>query len=209
MKLYDMTLAPNPRRVRIFLAEKGIDVDTVQVDIFSGENMQPDFLAINPRGVLPTLQLDNGTVISETSAICRYFEEIKPEPALCGIDPVSKAKVESWISQVSNDAFGAIGDVFRNRHPGFVNRGLPGSSSTPQVPELVSRGEARMEAFLARMEAALAESEYIAGDSFTAADIAAMCALDFAEYAEIEVPSSLDNIAAWRTRVSNRPSAQA
>jgi glutathione S-transferase len=209
MKLFDMTEAPNPRRVRVFLAEKGIEIDKVQIDIMGGANLQTDYLAINPRGVLPTLQLDDGTIIDETSAICRYFEETNPQPILYGDTAKEKAVVESWIRQIENDAFIQAADVFRNKNPAFENRSVPGTSDTPQLPELADRGEARLQAFYARLDQELEGTEFVAGDTFSVADITAMCALDFAEYAGVAVPASLTNLSEWRGRISSRPSAKA
>ncbi|MDC0660558.1 glutathione S-transferase family protein [Leisingera sp. SS27] len=209
MKLFDMTGAPNPRRVRVFLAEKGIDVEKVQIDIMGGENLQSNYLAINPRGVLPTVQLDDGSIIDETSAICRYFEETNPEPALYGQDAVSKAQIESWIRQIEGDAFAPTADVLRNSNPAFENRSIPGTDNTPQVPALADRGTDRVKAFYARLDNHLAGSDYVVGENYSAADITAMCAIDFAEYVGIAVPKALGNITKWRNRVSSRPSAQA
>ncbi|TDF38524.1 glutathione S-transferase family protein [Alteromonadaceae bacterium M269] len=209
MKLYDMTDAPSPRRVRVFLAEKGIDIEKVQVDIMNGENLKPEFLAINPRGVMPTLALDDGSIIDETSAICRYFEETQPQPALYGTGAKEKAAVESWIRQVEGDAFTQAADVLRNSHPIFENRSLPGTNDTPQIGELAKRGTDRLNAFYARLDQQLADNKFIVGDNYTAADITAMCALDFAEFVGVTVPDNLEHIAKWRTKVSSRPSAQA
>jgi glutathione S-transferase len=209
MKLYDMTGAPNPRRVRVFLAEKGIEIEKVEIDIMGGENLSPEFLAINPRGMMPTLQLDDGSIVDETSAICRYFEETQPHPVLYGTSPKERAIVESWVRQVEGDAFAHAADVLRNSHPIFENRSLPGTKDTPQINELAARGTARLNAFYNRLDAQLSASEYVAGDSFTAADITAMCAIDFAEYVGVAVPETLTNLAKWRAKVSSRPSAQA
>ncbi|GJM04851.1 MAG: glutathione S-transferase [marine bacterium B5-7] len=209
MKLFDMTGAPNPRRVRVFLAEKGIEIEKVQIDIMGGENLEPEFLSINPRGVLPTLLLDDGSTVDEVSAICRYFEEVQPEPVLYGSTPKERAVVESWIRQIELDALLQAADVLRNESPAFVNRSLPGTSDTPQIPELVLRGKARIAAFNKRLDERLANSDYIASDTFSVADITAMCAIDFAEYVGVEIPATLTNLSEWRSRVSARPSAQA
>ena len=209
MKLFDMTDAPNPRRVRVFLAEKGIDIEKIQVDIMGGENLKSDYLAVNPRGVLPTLQLDDDTIIDEASAICRYFEETNAQPPLYGTDAKSKAQIESWVRQIESDVFTPAADVLRNTHPVFENRSIPGTDDTPQVAALAERGADRAQAFYARLDKHLAVSQHIAGDRYTAADITAMCAIDFAEFVGIAVPAELDNLAKWRSRVSSRPSALA
>ena len=209
MKLFDMTGAPNPRRVRVFLAEKGIDIEKVQIDIMGGENLQPGYLAVNPRGVLPTLQLDDGSIIDEASAICRYFEAINPEPALYGDSAKSQALVESWIRQIESDAFTPAADVLRNSNPAFENRSIPGTSDTPQISALAERGNERVQEFYARLDKHLSGSDFIVEGRFSAADITAMCAIDFAEFVGIAVPAEHGDLIKWRGRVSSRPSAQA
>ena len=211
MKLYDSKLAPNPRRARIFMAEKGIECDTVQVDIIQGENLSDDFLAINPRGVLPTLVLDDGTVLDESVAICRYLEEIQPQPPLMGTDPVSKAHIEARQRHMEFDGLMGAAEAFRNSFPGFANRGLPGNAgAVDAVPELVERGTNTVQRFYERLDEALAESEFVAGDAFTIADITALCTVDFAAgAARVSIPDDCENLKRWHAAVSARPSAAA
>ena len=211
MKLYDSKLAPNPRRARIFMAEKGINCDTVQVDIIQGENLSDDFLAINPRGVLPTLVLDDGTVLDESVAICRYFEEIQPQPPLMGTDPVSKAHIEARQRHMEFDGLMGAAEAFRNSFPGFANRGLPGSAGTVDaVPALVERGSNTVRRFYQRLNEDLGESEFVAGDIFSIADITALCVIDFAAgAARLPIPDDCENLKRWHAAVSARPSAAA
>ena len=211
MKLYDSKLAPNPRRARMFMAEKGISCDTAQVDIIQGENLSDDFLAINPRGVLPTLVLDDGTVLDESVAICRYFEEIQPQPPLMGTDPVSKARIEARQRHMEFDGLMGAAEAFRNAFPGFANRGLPGSAgAVDAVPELVERGRNTVQRFYERLDEALAQSEFVAGDAFTIADITALCTIDFAAgAARVPIPDDCENLKRWHAAVSARPSAAA
>ena len=211
MKLYDSKLAPNPRRVRMFMAEKGIECETAQVDIIQGENLSDDFLAINPRGVLPTLVLDNGTVLDESVAICRYLEEIQPQPPLMGTDPVSKAHIEARQRHMEFDGLMGAAEAFRNSFPGFANRGLPGNAgAVDAVPELVERGKNTVQRFYERLDQALAESEFVAGDAFTIADITALCTVDFAAgAARVPIPDDCENLKRWHAAVSARPSAAA
>lgn len=210
MKLYDMTHAPNPRRVRIFLAEKGVEIEKVEVDVMGGENLQSAFLAINPRGVVPALQIEDGTVIDESSAICRYFEETHPEPSLFGHDAKSKAMIESWIRKIETDAYYPATDVLRNGNPAFENRSVPGTNNTAQVPALIERGRTRVKVFYRQLDKHLRGSKFIAGEEFSAADITALCTVDFAEqYIEFTIPAELNSLAEWHSRVSVRPSAQA
>lgn len=211
MKLYDSKLAPNPRRVRMFMAEKGIECETAQVDIIQGENLSDDFLAINPRGVLPTLVLDDGTVLDESVAICRYLEEIQPQPPLMGTDPVSKAHIEARQRHMEFDGLMGAAEAFRNSFPGFANRGLPGNAgAVDAVPELVERGKNTVQRFYERLDQALAQSEFVAGDAFTIADITALCTVDFAAgAARVPIPDDCENLKRWHAAVSARTSAAA
>ena len=211
MKLYDSKLAPNPRRVRIFMAEKGMDCDSVQVDIIKGENLSDDFLAINPRGVLPTLVLDDGTVIDESVAICRYLEEVQPQPPLMGTDPVSKARIEARQRHMEFDGLTGAAEAFRNAFPGFANRGLPGNAgAVDAVPALVERGSNTVQRFYQRLNEDLGQSEFVAGDAFSIADITALCVIDFAAgAARLPIPDDCQNLKRWHAAVSARPSAAA
>jgi glutathione S-transferase len=208
MKLYDCKIAPNPRRLRIFLAEKGIAVETVEVDVLSGENLKPDYLRINPRGMLPTLELDNGTRIDEVAAICRYFEELQPQPPLLGSDPRSKALVVARQRHMEFDGMIAVSEVFRNSAPAFAQRSLPGFNG-PAIPQLVDRGLQTVGRFFGLLEAYLGESEFVAGERFSLADITALCTVDFAGWAKLKVPEAHTNTRRWYQSVSNRPSAKA
>ena len=211
MKLYDSKMAPNPRRVRIFMAEKGVSCDTVQVDIIKAENLSDDFLAVNPRGVVPTLVLDDGTVLDESVAICRYFEEIQPQPPLMGTDPVSKAQVEGRQRHMEFDGLLGAAEAFRNAFPGFARRGLPGNAgAVDAVPALVERGRNTVHRFYQRLNEALGTSEFVAGDAFSIADITALCAIDFAAgAARVPIPEDCENLKRWHAAASARPSAAA
>lgn len=210
MKLFDMGLAPNPRRVRIFLAEKGIDVPREEIDIPSGANLSPGFVAINPRGVVPTLVLDDGRVIDESIAICRYFEALQPSPPLFGTTPFEQASIESWQRQCEFDGLLAVAGVFRNRSPHFAARGMPGTApSLPQSPELAARGEILTAHFFDRLEARLAASPFVGGDAYSVADITAMVVVDFAKWVRLRVPATHTATLAWYATVSARPSATA
>lgn len=209
MKLFDMRVAPNPRRVRVFLAEKGIEIPRVEINIRAGDNLKPEFLAINPRGVLPTLQLEDGTVIDESSAICRYFEELRPDPPLLGRTALDKAMVECWTRRVEFDAGQPVTDAFRNSYPPYAERAIPGRAGTRAIPELVERGKARLVQFYPAIDRRLAESEYVAGPAFSFADITLLCIADFAAAVQLPQPEDCENFARWHARVSARPSANA
>ena len=211
MKLYDSTLAPNPRRVRIFMAEKGVDYENIQVDIIKGDNLNESFLSINPRGLLPTLVLDDGTVIDETVAICRYIEEMHPEPALLGTDAISKANIEARQRHMEFDGLLAAADAFRNSFPGFSSRGLAGNAgSVDAIPALAERGKNAMLRFYESLNAALDDSAFVAGETFSIADITALCTIDFAAgAARVPIPDQCSNVQRWHADVSSRPSAEA
>ena len=211
MKLYDSTLAPNPRRVRMFMAEKGVDYENIQVDIIKGDNLNESFLSINPRGLLPTLVLDDGTVIDETVAICRYIEEMHPEPALLGTDAISKANIEARQRHMEFDGLLAAADAFRNSFPGFSSRGLAGNAgSVDAIPALAERGKNAMLRFYESLNAALDDSAFVAGETFSSADITALCTIDFASgAARVPIPDQCSNVQRWHADVSSRPSAEA
>lgn len=209
MLLYDNAHAPSPRRVRIFLKEKKIEVRTVPVDILEGGNLQPDFLEVNPRGLLPVLRLDDGSTIDETVAICRYFEELHPEPPLMGSTPLEKAVIESWQRRMEFDGMAGVADVFRNSIPPMANRGVPGRSGDPQISELIDRGKATVAGFYRMLDNRLAGSRYLAGDRFTIADITALCTVDFAAFAGMPIPERHASTLRWHQAVSSRPSARA
>jgi len=202
MKLYDSATAPNPRRVRIFLAEKGIQVPIVAVDIAKAENRQPPFLAKNPLGGLPVLELDNGSFIAESVAICRYFEETQPRPPLLGVDANDKAWVEMWQRRMELELFRHVTGCFQNTHKFFAGR-------IPQVPEYgeVCRNAARTR--LAWLDGELASRPFVAGERYTIADITALCAVDFGRVSDIRIQPEQKNLARWYELVSTRPSAKA
>lgn len=209
MKLYDCQMAPNPRRVRVFLAEKGVDIPKTEVSIIEGENLKPEYLAVNPRGLLPTLELDDGNRIDETVAICRYIEETQPEPNLMGRNALEKAQIESWQRHMEFDGLNPTGEMFRNSFDPFKNRGLPGLENVQAIPELAARGKAGVERFYERLEQRLSQSTYIAGERYTIADITALCVVDFASFAKMGIPEANTNTKRWHADVSSRPSAKA
>ncbi|MFQ5658920.1 MAG: glutathione S-transferase family protein [Gammaproteobacteria bacterium] len=210
MKLYDTIGAPNPRRVRIFLAEKQIDIPMIEINVVQGENLTGDFLKINPRGMVPVLELDDGTLIDESVAICRYIEEIHPQPNLMGTDPVSKATIESWQRHMEFDGLLAASDAFRNSFPGFASRAVPGVvEEFRAIPELARRGQRRMKLFFNSLNARLKDNPYVAGEVFSIADITAICAIDFAGARKVALPENHEYLRRWYERISDRPSISA
>jgi glutathione S-transferase len=203
MRIIETKRAPNPRRVAIFLAEKGIDVPREERDLMSGELRQDDFSALNPWQRVPVLVLDDGTAISESVAICRYFEEIHPEPPLFGMGAVGKAEVEMWNRRVELGLFNAVASVFRHLHPKMAHL---------EVPQVTPWGEAnkeKVESELTRLDRRLAESDFVAGTSFSIADITALVAIDFMKPAKLAAPEGHAHIMRWYREVSARPSASA
>ncbi|MGQ0530301.1 MAG: glutathione S-transferase family protein [Panacagrimonas sp.] len=202
-------MAPSPRRVRIFLAEKGVTLETVQVDLMNGENLKPDFLRISPRGTVPVLLLDDGTCIDETVPICRYIEELYPDPPLMGTDARSRALIATRVRHIEWDGFLPGAEAFRNASPAFADRGIPGVTGVPAIPELAKRGRAGLSRFFGRLEAMLTDSDFIAGDQFSIADITGLCVVDFARWVKLGVPESHTHTRRWYEQVSSRPSAKA
>lgn len=211
MKLYDMVNAPNPRRVRIFLAEKGIEIERQEVDIRAGENLQPEYLAVNPRGVLPALRLADGRVLDESIAICRFFEALHPEPNLFGRDAFEQAEIEQWQRRTEFDGMFSIGMAFRNSLPAFANHSTAGAMApeTTQIPALVERGLMLSRLWLDALEKRLEGREWIASDRFTIADITAFVALDFAKWIKLRADEAHPNVQAYHARIRARPSATA
>lgn len=203
MKLFDGGKAPNPRRVRIFLAEKGIAVPLVPIDMNAMEHREEAVASRNPLRRLPVLELDDGTIITESIAICRYFEELHPEPALFGRGPLGKAIVEMWQRRMELNLMMAVGQAFRHIHPAMKEW------EKPQLPEWGEANKPKALEFLHLLDGELAGREFVAGDDYSVADITGMIAVDFMKPARIQVPDELGNVMRWYRAVAARPSAAA
>jgi len=203
VKLIDQAQAPNPRRVRIFLAEKGITVPTEQVNLIKLEHRSPELTALNPLQQVPILILDDGTAISESVAICRYFEEQQPEPPLFGRTPMERVLVEMWQRRMELALFFSVAQCFRHSHPAMAEL------EKPQIKEWAEVNRSRVLTLLSWLDEELAGRRYIAGDEYTIADITALVAIDFMKRARIDRPTDLKNLARWYEEVSSRPSAKA
>jgi glutathione S-transferase len=203
MKILETRTAPNPRRVRIFLAEKGIEVPSEEMDLMKGALKTPDFTEKNWFQRVPVLLLDDGTAISETVAICRYFEEMRPEPPLFGTGALGRAKVEMWNRRMELGLFFSVAQAFRHLHPAMAHL---------EVPQVSAWGEAnkpRALDILGFMDRELAGRQYIAGDALSIADITALVAVDFMKPARIQRPTELKSLDRWYGEMSSRPSAKA
>ncbi len=209
MKLYDFSLAPNSRRVRVFLAEKGIDTPFASVNTRENEHFSAWFREKNSACTVPVLELDDGTCISESVAICRYFEEIQPEPTLFGTGATERALVEMWNRRAELEGQQAVAEIIRNSAPMFEDRALAGVRGVPQIPALIERGKASLYRFFETIDQRLGETRYLAAESFSIADITAFVAIGFAERAEIGVPNSCANANRWFADVGAQPSAEA
>jgi glutathione S-transferase len=202
MKLYDTKSAPNPRRVRVFAAEKHLEIPTVEVDLNARENHTPAYRDKNPMGGVPMLELDDGTCISESVAICRYLEGIRPDPPLMGTDAKDRAVVEMWQRRMELEIFQPIANVFVHTHEWFKGR-------RPQIPEY---GEACRTHALTRMkwlDEVLATRPYVAGERYTIADITALVGIDWGRVTKTRIPTECTSLLRWHELVSNRPSAKA
>ncbi len=203
MKLYNSNVAPNPRRVRIFLAEKGVSIPHVEVDLAKLDHKAEAFSSLNPFQTIPLLELDDGTVLSESIAICRYVEELHPEPNLFGRTPLERATVEMWQRRAEWHLLLPIAQVFRHSHPHMA------AMEQPQVADWAEANRPRVLRNLRTFDEALAHRDYLAGDRFTVADITGLVALDFMRPARLTIPPDLTNLTGWRQRLAARPSASA
>src|SRR5260370_2655512 len=203
MKLYDGGRAPNPRRTRIFLAEKGITLPTEQVDLGAMAQMSPAYAAINPIMRVPALVLDDGTVITESIAICRYFEALYPDPSLFGRGALEIARVEMWNRRMELHFLFPVSHVFRNSHPAMKEM------EVPQVPAWAEANKPRIQELLALLDRELADRPFVTGDTFTVADITGLISVDFMKPAKLAVPDELKHIKRWHATMAARPSASA
>jgi glutathione S-transferase len=203
MKLYDGGKVPNARRVRIYLAEKGLIVPLVPIDLGKLEHKSAEYTAINPLQRVPALVLDDGEVISESIAICRYFEELHPNPPLFGLGALGKARVEMWSRRVELELYLAVQAAFRHLHPAMA--GL----EQPQIPAWGEANKPRALAMMRFLDAELANRPFLAGDEISVADISAFVTLEFLKPARLEIPAELGHLVAWLGRFRERPSASA
>ncbi len=206
MRLYTCTGAPSPRRVTLFLAQKGITrVEGIEVDLKAGLHRTEDFAMLNPQCTVPVLELDNGDTIWEVTAIRRYLEDLNPDPRLLGKDPKERANIEMWVRWVENQGLSAVAEAFRNSAKGMKDHALPGRRPIPQIPELAERGKTRYPWFLEDLESRLKKSQFVAGKEFSAADIDTLVTIEFGARAlRTEIPEEQEGIRRWYQEVLER-----
>jgi glutathione S-transferase len=207
MIFYDCTTAPSPRRARMFIAEKGLDIETRQVNLGKGEQLSPEFLAVNPLATVPVLVTDSGVTLTENVAIATYLETVNPQPALMGSTAEERGLVMMWNSIVDQQFAMPVADVLRNSHPKMAGRALPGPDNFEQIPELAARGKSRVEVFYGRLEQQLQGRQYLAIDPFSLADISAFVITEFATQVGMPIPPGNSASLDWHARVTDRPSA--
>jgi glutathione S-transferase len=207
--LYDCATAPSPRRARILLAEKGITVEKVQIDLARQEQLGEAYRALNPQCTVPALKLPDGTVLPDNPAIWAWAEAVQPEPPLLGRTPVDKALVASWNARLEFDGLMAVAEAFRNTSPAMKDRALTGTAPVPQIPALAERGLARFTRFADTLEAHMAGRSFVACDHFTLADITAVVLLDFARIVKFKLGDAHPHLSGWRAAMAERPSTHA
>ncbi len=210
MKLYDCTPAPSPKRVRMFIHEKSLEVEKIQIDLMSGQQRTDDFKKINPWSTVPVLELEDGTTISEISACCRYIEEMHPNPPLLGKNPKEKAVIEMWNQHMEMDGFMAAVDVFRNSAKGFASRAKAGPNNYEQIPALADRASQQLTDFFDLLNQRLGDNKFIVGDDFSVADITAFVTIEFAKWSKITPSNEVhNNLKRWFDEINERPSSKA
>jgi glutathione S-transferase len=210
MKLYQSNGSPNSRRIRILLAEKQLALPVVAVDLGSKEQHSDAYRAINPRRVVPTLVLDDGTSIGEVPAISHYIEDIHPEPPLLGRSAKERALVLMWERRIEQEGFASVMEALRNQLPGLKDRAIAGPHDYAQIPALVARGIQRVRNLFVDIDAVLASSTFVAGAEFSVADITLLATVDFAAKAlDVQIDPGLSALRGWYERVTARPSATA
>jgi glutathione S-transferase len=211
LTLYESKASPNSRRVRIFLAEKGIDIPTNAVDLGAKEQFSDAYAAINPRKQVPTLVLRDGTAIGEVPAIWRYVEDAYPgKAALLGTTPPARALITMWERRAELDGFAAVMEGVRNAVAGLKGRALSGPHAYEQIPELVERSKLRVANFFVDFNERLKTAPFVAGNEYSAADITTLVTIDFAMGGmKMGIPAGFDALQTWYDKISDRPSSKA
>ncbi len=208
MRFYDCKTAPSPRRVRIFIAEKNIDIPVIQVDLKSGEHLSEQFQSINPSCTVPVLELDDGTHLTTTAGIWRYLETIHPEPSLMGQTARQQGLIMDLQWRIEVEGFMAMAECLRNSSPRMINRALTGPHNYEQIPELANRGKLRVERFFENIDAVIGNNSYVIDNQLSVADIDLLVLIDFAAWKNITLPDSATNARRWHQEMATRNSAQ-
>ncbi len=208
MKFYDCHTAPSPRRVRIFIAEKGLEIETVEIDMRKGEQLSDEFRAINPNCTVPALVLDDGTRLLTTAGIRNYLEDLHPTPPLMGATAKEKGVIADLQWQIEFGGSLAMAEALRNSVPGMKGRALPGPVNYEQIPELAERGKMRAQRFLDNVDHMIGDKPFVAGDNYSIADIDLLIMIDFAGWLKMGLPEGAANAWRWYEAVSSRPSAK-
>jgi glutathione S-transferase len=208
MKFYDCGTAPSPRRARIYIAEKGLDIETIEVDLRNGEQMSPAFRAINSNCTVPVLVLDDGSTLTSTAGIRNYLEAAHPEPSLTGISAAEKGRVADIQWRVEMEGMLAMSEALRNSAPRMKERALTGAVDYEQIPALAERGKVRVQHFLDGVDALIGDKPFAAGDNYSVADIDLLVVIDFASWIKLGLPEGASNARRWHEAVSARPSAK-
>ncbi|MDT8409231.1 MAG: glutathione S-transferase family protein [Wenzhouxiangellaceae bacterium] len=209
MHFYTCTGAPSPRRVTLYLAEKGIELETVEVDLKTGQHLSDEFQAKSPECTVPVLELDDGSCLWNSIAIRQYLESLHPEPPLLGRDALERARVTQYLMWIEHNGMISAAEAFRNAARGMADHALPGRRPVPQIEELVERGTRRFKHYLEDLDGFLAERQYLVGDAFTVADIDAMIMVDFGCRVTKAGLDRLDHLSTWYERIRSRPKIRA
>ena len=208
MKFFDCKTAPSPRRVRIFIAEKSIAVETILVDLRSKEQLGVEFKTINPHCTVPVLELDDGARLTTTAGIWRYLEATYPDPPLMGETPQQRGVIADLQWHIEMNGFMAMAEFLRNSAPAIKGRALTGPHDYDQIPELADRGKLRVQRFLEEIDQVIGDKPYVAGDRFSVADIDLLVLIDFSAWRKLSLPAGATNARRWYEAVRARPSAQ-
>lgn len=209
IKLYDCTTAPSPRRTRMFLAEKGIAYENIQIDLAKGEQMSESFRKINPGCTVPALVTAEGDVLTENAGISAYLEALHPNPPLLGTTPLEKADIAAWNWRCEMGGLMSVAEALRNSSPAMKDRALPGPKNIAQIPELAERGIMKLGWFFKTMNRQLSTNKYMAGDSYSVADITGTIVVDFARWVKVFPQEDQTALLEWHGRMKERESYKA
>lgn len=208
MKFYDCQTAPSPRRVRMFIAEKGLDIPTIEVNLREREQLSKDFLSVNPYATVPVLELDDNTRLLSTAGCRAYLEAAYPTPPLLGADAKQQGVIADLVWRIESDGFSAVGECLRNSSKAMKARALTGPRDFAQIPELAERGRQRAADFMPTLDGLIGDRPFVAGEHFSAADIDAYIFVEFATWIKVQAPTDCSNLHRWHAAICERPSAK-